>query len=242
MDRGRRTRLCDAGPARPAWTHRSTRNGLAGCWTLKLATRRSLTICAPRHFAQHSVNTQIAGRRMMPTRLGNVLRRYEDTAGRQYGLDIVRIAPHLNLVARPEHREYVDDCRKGLDLGVRLCVLFALRGSVVCRAVDPRRRLASPCTRPVLHQLSGVPGRHLFGALVWDSAIDPGRSQSLRAVRAAPCTCPVEHRCRAGLQRAALECAVRRPEKCPGLCTAEGPTGRWNCLTSVFHADLGRQS
>ena len=64
-------------------------------------------------------------RRMMPTRLGNVLRRYEDKAGKQYGLDIIRIAPHLNLVALPEHREYVDDCRKGLDLAVRLCVLFA---------------------------------------------------------------------------------------------------------------------
>jgi hypothetical protein len=67
-----------------------------------------------------------AGRRMMPTRLGNVLRRHEDKAGRQYGLSILRIAPHLNLVAAKEHRDYVDDCRKGLDLGVRLCVLFAL--------------------------------------------------------------------------------------------------------------------
>jgi hypothetical protein len=67
-----------------------------------------------------------AGRRMMPTRLGNVLRRYEDRAGKQYGLDIFDIAPHLNLVALQEHRAYVDDCRKGLDLGVRLCVLSAL--------------------------------------------------------------------------------------------------------------------
>jgi hypothetical protein len=67
-----------------------------------------------------------AERRMMPTRLGNVLRRYEDRAGRQYGLDILLIAPHLNLVAVKEHREYVDDCRKGLDLGVRVCMLFAL--------------------------------------------------------------------------------------------------------------------
>jgi hypothetical protein len=66
-----------------------------------------------------------AGRRIMPTRLGNVLRQYEDKAGQQYGLDILRIAPHLNLVAIKEHREYVDDCRKGLDLSVRLCVLFA---------------------------------------------------------------------------------------------------------------------
>jgi hypothetical protein len=66
------------------------------------------------------------GRRMMPTRLGNVLRRYEDKAGQQYGLDALQLAPHLNLVAAKEHREYVDDCRKGLDLSVRLCALFAL--------------------------------------------------------------------------------------------------------------------
>jgi phage gp46-like protein len=66
------------------------------------------------------------GRRMMPTRLGNVLRRYEDKAGQQYGLNILRVAPHLNLIAVKEHREYVDDCRKGLDLSVRLCALFAL--------------------------------------------------------------------------------------------------------------------
>jgi len=68
----------------------------------------------------------IAARRTMPTRLGNVLRRYEDSAGRQYGLDFLRLAPHFNLVAVKEHREYVDDCRKGLDLGVRLCVLFGI--------------------------------------------------------------------------------------------------------------------
>ena len=68
----------------------------------------------------------LAARRMMPTRLGNVLRRYEDLAGRQYGLDIITVAPHLNLVAVKEHRDYVDDCRQGLDLGVRICVLFAL--------------------------------------------------------------------------------------------------------------------
>lgn len=80
----------------------------------------------------------LAGRRVMPTRLGNVLRRYEDNAGRQYGLDILRIAPHLNLVAVKEHREYVDDCRKGLDLGVRLCVLFVVATvlSVVLLASD----------------------------------------------------------------------------------------------------------
>jgi hypothetical protein len=67
----------------------------------------------------------LAARRIMPTRLGNVLRRYEDMVGRQYGLDIITVAPHLNLVAVKEHRDYLDDCRQGLDLGVRICVLFA---------------------------------------------------------------------------------------------------------------------
>jgi hypothetical protein len=75
--------------------------------------------------ALHQYPDQEAWRRIMPTRLGNVLRRYEEKAGRQYGLDIIPIAPHLHLVALPEHRDYVEDCRKGLDLGVRLCVLFA---------------------------------------------------------------------------------------------------------------------
>ena len=80
----------------------------------------------------------LAGRRTMPTRLGNVLRRYEDSAGRQYGLDFLRLAPHFNLVADEEHRAYVDDCRKGLDLGVRLCVLFIIATalSVVSLASD----------------------------------------------------------------------------------------------------------
>jgi hypothetical protein len=79
-----------------------------------------------------------AGRRTMPTRLGNALRRYEDSAGRQYGLDFLLLAPHFNLVAVKEHREYVDDCRKGLDLGVRLCVLFVIATalSIVLLASD----------------------------------------------------------------------------------------------------------
>ncbi len=34
--------------------------------------------------------------RVMPTRLGNVLRRYEDLAGSQYGLDAITVAPHLS--------------------------------------------------------------------------------------------------------------------------------------------------
>jgi hypothetical protein len=61
--------------------------------------------------------------RVMPTRLGNVLRRYEDAAGAQYGLDAITTAPHLALVARPEHIGYLHDAREQLDLAVRLCML-----------------------------------------------------------------------------------------------------------------------
>jgi hypothetical protein len=62
--------------------------------------------------------------RLMPTRLGNVLRRYEDSAGRQFGLDAVALAPHIALVAPAAHTEYLDDCRANLDAAVRVCILF----------------------------------------------------------------------------------------------------------------------
>ncbi len=63
-------------------------------------------------------------RRIMPTRLGNVLRRYEDTAGSQYGLQAIRIAPHLG---------YLRDMRQQLDLAVRACVIGGL--ATICTAV-----------------------------------------------------------------------------------------------------------
>jgi hypothetical protein len=71
-----------------------------------------------------------AGRRFLPTRLGNVLRRYEDRAGRQYGLDVLVIAPHLNLVAQQDRRAYLDDTRQQMDLAVRLCVLSLLAAGI----------------------------------------------------------------------------------------------------------------
>lgn len=71
-----------------------------------------------------------AGRRFLPTRFGNVLRRYEDRAGRQYELDVLVIAPHLNLVAQPDRRAYLDDTRQQMDLAVRLCVLSLLAAGI----------------------------------------------------------------------------------------------------------------
>jgi hypothetical protein len=51
---------------------------------------------------------------IMPTRLGNILRRYEVMAGRKYGLDAIRLAPHLSMVGLPTHVAYLRDAREQL--------------------------------------------------------------------------------------------------------------------------------
>ncbi len=76
--------------------------------------------------------------RIMPTRLGNALRREEDRAGRQYGIEAIRTAPHFSLVAPERHVGYVDDTRQQLDTSVRLCVvsLLAATETFACLATD----------------------------------------------------------------------------------------------------------
>lgn len=60
-----------------------------------------------------------------PTRLGNVLRRHEASAGVAYGLPGVTVTPHLALVAPNADVAYLDDQRTQMDLAVRLAVLSA---------------------------------------------------------------------------------------------------------------------
>jgi hypothetical protein len=57
---------------------------------------------------------------MMPTRLGNALRKYERQAGSQYGLDAVSVIQQVSFVAQPERLAYVGDQRQLLDLSVRM--------------------------------------------------------------------------------------------------------------------------
>lgn len=64
--------------------------------------------------------------RIMPTALGNVLRRHEDLAGSQYGLTALVVIPHLALIAPKEHLDYLDDRRNELDGAVRFCLVWAL--------------------------------------------------------------------------------------------------------------------
>ncbi len=64
--------------------------------------------------------------RMMPTRLGNALRRFEDSAGKQYGLRATLIAPHIHLVAPSRHLEYLIDTRQAMDAAIRICTVGLL--------------------------------------------------------------------------------------------------------------------
>jgi hypothetical protein len=77
-------------------------------------------------------------RRVMPTRLGNALRRFEDMAGRPYKINGFATAPHFSLVAKPEHWRYVEDEQQQLDTTLRLCVvsIIATIESVAFLATD----------------------------------------------------------------------------------------------------------
>ncbi|MFG1647758.1 hypothetical protein ACGFMK_46365 [Amycolatopsis sp. NPDC049252] len=64
--------------------------------------------------------------RIMPTRLGNILRSAEDAAGKHYAIDAIKTAPHIALVAPENHLSYLDDARQQLDTSARLCVVALL--------------------------------------------------------------------------------------------------------------------
>jgi hypothetical protein len=71
-----------------------------------------------------------AADRMLPTRLGNVLRRIEDGVGQSYRLPLVRIAPHLTMVAAPSRAAYINDTREQMDIAIRLA-FYGLAAAVV---------------------------------------------------------------------------------------------------------------
>ncbi|MFJ7217222.1 hypothetical protein [Amycolatopsis sp. NPDC098790] len=76
--------------------------------------------------------------RILPTRLGNALRREEDRVGKQYGLDVLKVLPHLLLTAPERHVDHVQDARQQLDTTVRLGVvsLLATLETTACLLTD----------------------------------------------------------------------------------------------------------
>ena len=71
--------------------------------------------------------------RMMPTRLGNVLRRHEDLAGAPYGLPGIEVVPAVSLVASPDRTGYMSEASEQLDVTVSVCTVTAL-GTVIVAA------------------------------------------------------------------------------------------------------------
>jgi hypothetical protein len=65
-------------------------------------------------------NAPHADRFVMPTRLGNVLRKFELNAGNPYALDSIAVVPRVLLIAPDAHVNYVNDQRSQLDLAVRM--------------------------------------------------------------------------------------------------------------------------
>lgn len=63
---------------------------------------------------------------IMPTRLGNVLRRYELLAGLRYGLDTITMVPRLIQVADPRDVAYVQNQRTQMELALRTSALAVI--------------------------------------------------------------------------------------------------------------------
>lgn len=69
-----------------------------------------------------------------PTRLGNVLRRYEVSAGSTYGLAAIPSVPRLAVVAQSPELDYLQSQRMQMDLAVRTSVL-AMAATLITVAV-----------------------------------------------------------------------------------------------------------
>lgn len=67
---------------------------------------------------------------VMPTALGNTLRRHELLAGAAVGLPVLSWATHIGLVADPTHSRYLNDQRTQMDLAARMCASSAIAALV----------------------------------------------------------------------------------------------------------------
>lgn len=62
--------------------------------------------------------------RVMPTQLGNALRRAEDFAGDRYGLDAIQWIPRLHPIAGPEMVDVIADARNQMDVALRFVLIW----------------------------------------------------------------------------------------------------------------------
>ncbi|MGW0481038.1 hypothetical protein [Nonomuraea sp. NPDC003214] len=67
---------------------------------------------------------------ILPTRLGNMLRRHERRAGSMYGIDPLVALPRMAMTAQPEELTYLNNQRTQMELAVRTAVLGLLAAVV----------------------------------------------------------------------------------------------------------------
>lgn len=112
--------------------HRRRRRRLEGIIQAKPRTDKELRRW---NRASHQLDLYPDESKLLPTRLGNVLRAAESKAGQRYGLDTVtiwpRLYPHLpNPLARALH-----DTRTQLDTYASLCICFLVAGVALAAAL-----------------------------------------------------------------------------------------------------------
>jgi len=126
------------------------------------------------------------GRRVMPTRLGNALRRFEDAAGAQYGLDAILTAPHFSLIAPDQHVQYLRDSRQQMDATIHLCTvsLLATIIAVAFLLTDGMWLLASlvPYVLAYVAYRAAVAAAHEYATAV-TTVIDLNRFQLYESLR-----------------------------------------------------------
>ncbi|MDR6972035.1 hypothetical protein [Leifsonia shinshuensis] len=74
---------------------------------------------------------------ILPTRLGNVLRRYEARGGKAIDLPILDWATYIGMVGDPRHTAYVQDQRQEMDLAVRMTAVSLFCTTVSAIALWP---------------------------------------------------------------------------------------------------------
>lgn len=115
---------------------------------------------------------------IMPTQLGNVLRRYERRAGRPYGIDAVLFAPPLTLSAPDNQVAYLNDQRTQLDISVRFASIFFIMSLGWFCMLIPSGWWLTLCAGPYMLALLFYKGAvivaHHYGAAV-ESVLDLSR-------------------------------------------------------------------
>lgn len=95
---------------------------------------------------------------IMPTRLGNVLRKYEIFAGGRYGLDTIAAVPRLMQVAQPRDIAYVNNQRVQMELALRTSTLALVAAMVTAAATWDRGLWMLACLVPYALAYAGYRG------------------------------------------------------------------------------------